>query len=179
MKSPSPLLGYNNNVRHKGRVFHIQTEDSGVHHPHIITHLFTDGGRIVRSLRGSYADHLGAPAVAEIVRKMMKAQHKAMLVSLRNGDFDHLVRAPMGPDSPATVPFGPGIARAQRASSQPSVGPVATQACIQQRRQALAQLLSPVVIIEPPVARASEEPSAHASLNDVIRGYIVEELASG
>jgi hypothetical protein len=29
-KYPSPLLGYNNNVRHKGKVFHIQTEDSGV-----------------------------------------------------------------------------------------------------------------------------------------------------
>ena len=49
MKAPSPLLGYNNNVRHKGRVFHIQTEDSGVNHPHIITHLFADGGRILKS----------------------------------------------------------------------------------------------------------------------------------
>ena len=47
MKYVSPQLGFNNNVRHKGRVFHIQTEDSGIKHPHIITHLFADGGRIL------------------------------------------------------------------------------------------------------------------------------------
>ena len=46
MKAPSPLLGFNNNFKHKGSVYHIQTEDSGVKHPHIITHLFADGGRI-------------------------------------------------------------------------------------------------------------------------------------
>ena len=50
-KFQSPLLGYNNNVRHKNRVFHIQTEDSGVNHPHIITHLFMDGGRILKSVK--------------------------------------------------------------------------------------------------------------------------------
>ena len=59
-KAPSPLLGYNNNVRHKNRVFHIQTEDSGVKHPHIITHLFMDGGRILKSVKTSYAEHVGA-----------------------------------------------------------------------------------------------------------------------
>ena len=42
----SPLPGYNTNVRHKGKLYHIQTEDSGINHPHIITHLFADGGRI-------------------------------------------------------------------------------------------------------------------------------------
>ena len=50
-KVQSPLLGYNNNVRHKNRQFHIQTEDSGVNHPHIITHLFMDGGRILKSVK--------------------------------------------------------------------------------------------------------------------------------
>ena len=48
---PSPLLGYNTNVRHRGKIFHIQTEDSGVTHAHIFTHLFADGGRIVLEAR--------------------------------------------------------------------------------------------------------------------------------
>ena len=48
---PSPLLGYNTNVRHKGKLYHIQTEDSGVNRPHIITHLFADGGRLPRDSR--------------------------------------------------------------------------------------------------------------------------------
>ena len=90
-KFQSPLLGYNNNVRHKNRVFHIQTEDSGVNHPHIITHLFMDGGRILKSVKKSYAEHVGAEGMQEIVRVLMKEQHKAIFIALRDGQFDTLV----------------------------------------------------------------------------------------
>lgn len=91
MKVQSPLLGFNNNVKHKGRVFHIQTEDSGVKRPHIITHLFADGGRILKTTKTSYAEHVGNDdALAETVTAMMKEQHKAMFIALRDGQFDHL-----------------------------------------------------------------------------------------
>src|SRR5271154_6999455 len=90
-KHVSPLLGYNNNVRHKNRVFHIQTEDSGVKRPHIITHLFMDGGRILKSVKTSYADHVEDDKCGDIVRQMMKDQHKAMFKSLRDGAFDSVV----------------------------------------------------------------------------------------
>jgi hypothetical protein len=86
--SPSPLLGYNNNVRHKGRVFHIQTEDSGVKYGHIMTHLFTDGGRILKSVKTSYSEYVGNERMSEIVREMMKQQHKAMFIALRDGKFE-------------------------------------------------------------------------------------------
>jgi hypothetical protein len=90
-KPVSPLLGYNNNVRHKNRVFHIQTEDSGVKHPHIITHLFMDGGRILKSIKRSYAEHVGADRMQDTVKQMMKEQHKAMFIALRDGQFDGLL----------------------------------------------------------------------------------------
>jgi len=90
VKAPSPLLGFNNNVRHKGRVFHIQTEDSGIRHPHIITHLFADGGRILKTTKTSYAEHIGQERLAETVRAMMQEQHKAMFIALRDGQFDFL-----------------------------------------------------------------------------------------
>jgi hypothetical protein len=89
-KFPSPLLGYNNNVRHKGKVFHIQTEDSGVKYGHIITHLFMDGGRILKSVKTGYAEYIGNERMADIVREMMKQQHKAMFIALRDGKFDVL-----------------------------------------------------------------------------------------
>src|SRR3982074_2927081 len=85
---PSPLLGYNNNVRHKGTVFHIQTEDSGVKYGHIMTHLFADGGRILKSVKTSYAEYIGNERMAEIGREMMKQQHKAMVIALRGGKFE-------------------------------------------------------------------------------------------
>jgi hypothetical protein len=90
-KPVSPLLGYNNNVRHKNRVFHIQTEDSGIKHPHIITHLFMDGGRILKSIKRSYAEHVGADKMQDTVKQMMKEQHKAMFIALRDGQFDGLL----------------------------------------------------------------------------------------
>jgi hypothetical protein len=90
VKAPSPLLGFNNNVRHKGRVFHIQTEDSGVRHPHVITHLFADGGRILKTTKTSYTEHLGQPSMADTVRAMMQEQHKSMFIALRDGQFDYL-----------------------------------------------------------------------------------------
>ncbi len=91
MKFNSPQLGFNNNVRHKGRVFHIQTEDSGAKHPHIITHLFADGGRILKSTKTSYAEFLEEAELAKKVRSLMQDQHKAMFIALRAGKFDHLI----------------------------------------------------------------------------------------
>jgi hypothetical protein len=96
-KEPTPLLGFNNNVRYKGRLFHIQTEDSGVRHARITTHLFADGGRIVQSLRAEYSEHLGLPTCAQTVRLRMKEQHKAMFLALRAGRFDDLVVGIFGP----------------------------------------------------------------------------------
>jgi hypothetical protein len=103
-KGPSPLLGYNTNVRHKGRVFHIQTEDSGISHPHVITHLFADGGRILKSNKTSYADIVSAPDMAVQVKKIMQDQHKAMFIALRDGQFDHLFEAAPADSKEASAP---------------------------------------------------------------------------
>ena len=86
-KSPSPLLGYNTNVRHMGKTYHIQTEDSGFNRPHIITHIFADGGRIVASRKIDYSKFLEADNLEETVRDLMRGQHKDMLVALRNNVY--------------------------------------------------------------------------------------------
>ncbi|MGH7284016.1 MAG: hypothetical protein ACRELY_21015, partial [Polyangiaceae bacterium] len=86
---------------------HIQTEDSGVKHQHVITHLFMDGGRILKSVKASYAEHVGADGMSETVKQMMKAQHKAMFIALRDGQFDHLVDAGAAASAPALPPAPP------------------------------------------------------------------------
>jgi len=88
MPGPSPLVGYNTNVRHKGKLYHIQTEDSGVNHPHVITHLFADGGRIIASRKTGYSEHLGSKDLGGIVKKLMQDQHKAMFIELRDCVYD-------------------------------------------------------------------------------------------
>src|SRR5258708_34666172 len=87
----SPLLGFNNNVKHRVRLFHIQTEDSGVRHPHVITHLFMDGGRILKTVKTSYAQHIGSDRLSGGVRDLMKEQHKMMCIALRGGQFDYVL----------------------------------------------------------------------------------------
>lgn len=84
-------LGFNNNVKYKERTFHIQTEDSGLDKPHVITHLFADGGRVVKSHKRSYAEHVRRDDVAQHVRQLMKAQQFEMALALREGRFDAII----------------------------------------------------------------------------------------
>jgi hypothetical protein len=121
-KHVSPLLGYNNNVRHKGKVFHIQTEDSGVKYGHIITHLFMDGGRILKSVKTSYAEYVDNDRMGEIVREMMKQQHKAMFIALRDGKFDAIIDGADG--TPSTQAF-PAAASANAAPSSSTMAAAA------------------------------------------------------
>lgn len=91
MKRPSfrrAQMGFNNNIRFHDQVFHVQTEDSGLDQPHIITHLFADGGRVIKSHKRSYAEQVKRSNVAEYVRALMKAQHLEMVSLLREGRFD-------------------------------------------------------------------------------------------
>ena len=84
----SPLLGYNTNVRHLGKLYHIQTEDSGSTHGHIFTHLFADGGRIIASKKTTYAQYVGTDLYPGVVKRLMRESHKAMFIGLRDGLFD-------------------------------------------------------------------------------------------
>ena len=81
----SPLLGYNTNVRHLGKLYHIQTEDSGASHGHIFTHLFADGGRIIASKKTTYSQYIGTAEFAAVVKQLMRESHKAMFIALRDG----------------------------------------------------------------------------------------------
>src|SRR5580692_9436059 len=84
-------VGFNNNVKYKNETFHIQTEDSGLGKPHVITHLFADGGRVIKSHKRSYAEHVDREDVAAFVRQLMKGQQLEMAVSLREGRFDPII----------------------------------------------------------------------------------------
>lgn len=94
----SPILGYNHNFKHRGLLFHVQTEDSGVDNPHLFTHLF-HGGVILSSRRLDY----DADAAEDVVKSLMQAQHKAVLRDLRAGTFDDKISAYFG-DHPDLEP---------------------------------------------------------------------------
>lgn len=82
------LPGYNHNVNYKGLTFHIQTEDSGINNPHIITLLYL-GGNIIARKKISYADIIKHERLQDVVRELMQDQHKQMLKDLKNHMFDN------------------------------------------------------------------------------------------
>ena len=81
------VLGFNHNLMYKGELFHVQTEDSGVANPHIITLLYR-GGVIISSKKTSYSDILKMENLEVVVEELMKEQHKDIMRRLKTGEFD-------------------------------------------------------------------------------------------
>ncbi len=81
------IVGFNHNIMYKGSVFHVQTEDSGMANPHIITLLYREG-TILASKKTSYADIIKIEQLEKVVEDLMKEQHKDMMRSLKNGELD-------------------------------------------------------------------------------------------
>jgi len=98
------ITGSNTNVRHRGRLFHVQTEDSGRANPHVITHLYYEG-TILASQRRDYGDHVAAPDLADRVRALIEEQHAEMLARLGRGGFDAVIAERLGP-APLAAPAG-------------------------------------------------------------------------
>ena len=82
------ITGFNHNLLHKGVLFHIQTEDSGVKNPHIITHVFV-GGNIIATKKTSYSDIVKSDKMEIVVKEIMQEQHKDMMKNLKNGMYDN------------------------------------------------------------------------------------------
>ena len=78
------LIGYNTNISHKGRQYHVQTEDSGLKSHSIVTLLYHQGA-ILRSVKTSYAHIIGSPDFEKQLRNIMKLQHREAIKELITG----------------------------------------------------------------------------------------------
>lgn len=81
------LSGINTDIQFKGDIYHVQTEDGGINNP-VITTLLFKGGAIFSSKKTSYAEILQSPSYQEVVRELMKEQHKSMVRDLAAGKFE-------------------------------------------------------------------------------------------
>jgi hypothetical protein len=91
------LSGFNHNLKYKGKIFHIQTEDGGKDNPQIITHAFL-GGVILDTVRQTYDDLLKSTGWQETLRGRMKAQHLEEIRKLFSGAFDSETETPSEDD---------------------------------------------------------------------------------
>ena len=80
------ITGFNTDIKYRGVVYHVQTEDKGTANPMIET-LIYKGGEILGSRRLPYADLVKRGDEPAITR-LMEDQHKGMLLEVKRGRFD-------------------------------------------------------------------------------------------
>jgi hypothetical protein len=80
------ITGFNTDVKYRGVVYHVQTEDKGTANPMIET-LIYKGGEILGSRRLPYAN-LVTGGDEKAITKLMEDQHKAVMLDVKRGKFD-------------------------------------------------------------------------------------------
>jgi hypothetical protein len=81
------ITGFNTDVKYRGVVYHVQTEDKGTTNPLIET-LVYKGGEILGSRRLPYAELIKDRTDEAAITKLMEDQHKGMLLEVKRGRFD-------------------------------------------------------------------------------------------
>src|SRR6185312_13449788 len=178
-RARSPVLGYNHNLRYGGRVFHVQTEDSGTSYARIYTHLFFEG-TILSSKKQEYD-----PEVSEdTVRALMQKLHKTMIKELMRGEHSARIGAffmargepafleppavapAVAPAEPAVVVVAPPVAAA---ASKSTPGPTV----------AAKVGPKPVVMVQPTALKRSPVMVSNPADGVVVRRNVVIDVGAG
>jgi hypothetical protein len=83
-------MGINSNVIVDGVTFHVQSEDWGPRIPQLITHVFREGGTVVKVVKLDYSVHLSKPNLQTVLLRIMKAHHVKVLRKLERGRMDSI-----------------------------------------------------------------------------------------
>ncbi|MFN3476164.1 MAG: hypothetical protein ACK4Z6_01230 [Candidatus Methylomirabilales bacterium] len=79
--------GFNTAVIHRGKSYHVQTEDLGKENPYLLTLLY-QGGAIIYRMKTNYLEVLGPDPNERQIRKLMEQQHQQVIADLKAGRFD-------------------------------------------------------------------------------------------
>ena len=108
------LTGFNTDFKYQDKIYHCQTEDGGVNNPYITSLMYHQGAILARR-QTNYADILKADCLEDVVRDLMKEQHKQMIRDLMQGKLEVNVNAP------ASMAPAPAAAKAAPAPPPPAV----------------------------------------------------------
>lgn len=87
------LIGFNNDVKHRGKTFHIQTEDRGLGSKEIETQVFCSGA-ILDTRIVSYEELMSVEDRDDRnaqIRKLMQNTHRHLFAYLKRGRYDSMV----------------------------------------------------------------------------------------
>jgi hypothetical protein len=191
------ITGFNTDIKHAERVFHVQTEDRGTLNP-VVESLVYVGGEILLSKKRPYGDMVENGRTDEqAVRQMMDSQHRLIIEAIKRGRFDGAKPGDPAPLAAAVdealSPLSPAAAAATAAIlSAPAPVPVPVPARAPDSRGPSAPLVPSALPIAPKAAPPALPPRAPApasrmsgsdegpprSLDQVIIDYLAAEAAS-
>ncbi len=151
------ITGFNTDVKHKNRVFHIQTEDKGESNPFVESLVYV-GGEILATKRTSYAEVLkDEPAIQDL----MEQQHRTMIAAIQRGRFD-------GPNGAIQIPEGmTGTGAVPAPPEKPGAKPAAKPGAA-----AVAAKVEPPKDSSPPAASPSPLGTSTQSLDQMVLDYL-------
>ncbi len=81
------ITGFNTDIKHNDKVYHIQTEDKGLQNPYIESLVYV-GGEILASKKTSYAEQVKNGVDEKWIGGLMEQQHRTMIAAIKRGRFD-------------------------------------------------------------------------------------------
>ncbi|NOZ12651.1 MAG: hypothetical protein GXO69_03270 [Acidobacteria bacterium] len=81
------ITGFNTDVKHGGRVFHVQTEDKGESNPKIESLIYV-GGQILDSIRFDYSEKIVDGFDEALITQLMEDQHRRVIRDIKVGKYD-------------------------------------------------------------------------------------------
>ena len=81
------ITGFNTDIKHNDKVYHIQTEDKGLQNPYIESLVYV-GGEILASKKTSYAEQAKSGVDEKWIGSLMEQQHRTMIAAIKRGRFD-------------------------------------------------------------------------------------------
>jgi hypothetical protein len=81
------ITGFNTDIKHNEKVYHVQTEDKGVGNPYIESLVYV-GGEILASKKTSYAEQLKSGVDDKWIGGLMEQQHRTMIAAIKRGRFE-------------------------------------------------------------------------------------------
>lgn len=155
------IPGFNHNIQYNGRTYHIQTEDSGVDNPHIITLLYVNG-TIIAKKKTAYTDLVKSEKLPQLVRELMEEQHKSMLRELVRGGYEtESQKIPRGPNEQEPAAGGSAPSPVPVPQANPAAAPPANVKISQSKSESLASLFG-----------GGEGEEGEKSLDEIILSYL-------
>jgi hypothetical protein len=164
------ITGFNTDVKHKNRVFHIQTEDKGDANPYVESLVYV-GGEILATKKTSYAEVLKEGRDDHAVQDLMEQQHRTMIAAIQRGRFD-------GPGGSIQIPEGMAPTAPSEAALKPPVPEKPAAAAKAASASEQADSTAPPGATPPPAAATptpTPNPVSDRSLDEMVLSYLTSE----